>query len=458
MKKIIYSFLAFAMAAMTFSSCEDVPAPYDYTYNGPGKDTTKVIVVEPAGDGTAESPYNVARTLDLIQSGNIPSGKVFVKGIVNGDNGIDVNYGNATFYISDIAGSETKFEIYRCYNYNGEKFTTGDEFKEGDTVVLYGELVNYNGRTPEMTQGGQIYSINGVTKGNPGGGEGTKAEPKGTGTQADPYNAAGAIKAASALADGDKTTGVYVSGIICKIKSVSTQYGNAEYYISEDGKDADAFYIFRGYYLKGEKFTSEDQIKVGQKVVVKGDLVNYKGNTPEMAQGSEIISIDGSGNTGGGGEDATVGLNETFQSGQGNFTIKDITLGEGASYVWKADTKNGYMKASAYVNKTNIPCQSQLISPAFSLKGLSSATLSFQHTGKYFGKASDECKVLASTDGKTWTELTVSAYPDGSSWAFVDATCDMKAFAGKETVYIAFQYTSTADAAPTWEIKNVVVK
>lgn len=29
MKKIIYSLLVLAMSAFTFSSCEDVPAPYD---------------------------------------------------------------------------------------------------------------------------------------------------------------------------------------------------------------------------------------------------------------------------------------------------------------------------------------------------------------------------------------------------------------------------------------------
>ena len=29
MKKIIYSLFVLAMAAFTFSSCEDVPAPYD---------------------------------------------------------------------------------------------------------------------------------------------------------------------------------------------------------------------------------------------------------------------------------------------------------------------------------------------------------------------------------------------------------------------------------------------
>lgn len=121
-------------------------------------------------------------------------------------------------------------------------------------------------------------------------------EPKGTGTAADPYNAAGANKAAEGMKDGDKKENVYVSGIISKIKSVSTQFGNAEFYISDDGKtEGSQFYVFRALYLNGAKFTAEDQIKVGQKVVVKGSLVNYKGNTPELAQGGQIVSIEGSG-------------------------------------------------------------------------------------------------------------------------------------------------------------------
>lgn len=38
-------------------------------------------------------------------------------------------------------------------------------------------------------------------------------------------------------------------------------------------------------------------MKVGQKVTVKGTLINYMGNTPEMTKGSSIVSIDGSGTT-----------------------------------------------------------------------------------------------------------------------------------------------------------------
>ena len=123
-------------------------------------------------------------------------------------------------------------------------------------------------------------------------------EAKGSGTQADPYNAAAANKAAEGLKDGEEKKDVYVSGIISQIKELSTQFGNASFYISDDGKtEGSQFYVFRALYLNGDKFTANDQIKVGQKVVVKGSLVNFKGNTPELAQGGQVVSVEGSGTT-----------------------------------------------------------------------------------------------------------------------------------------------------------------
>ena len=46
---------------------------------------------------------------------------------------------------------------------------------------------------------------------------------------------------------------------------------------------------------------------------------------------------------------------ETFAESQGDFTIDDVTLPSEVTYVWKYTTYNGgnYMKASAFVNKTN---------------------------------------------------------------------------------------------------------
>jgi len=71
-------------------------------------------------------------------------------------------------------------------------------------------------------------------------------------------------------------------------------YGNATYLISDrtDGATG-TFQIYRGYGLNGQKFNAKDAtiIKPGMEVIVKGKVVNYKGNTPQFAQGSTIVSI-----------------------------------------------------------------------------------------------------------------------------------------------------------------------
>ena len=116
------------------------------------------------------------------------------------------------------------------------------------------------------------------------------------------------------------------------------------------------------------------------------------------------------------------------------------------------------MKASAFKKPTNYAAESRLTSPAFSLAGKTSATLSFKHAARFFANAANEFKVQVSTDGTTWHDVAVSAYPKGADWNFIDATCDLSAYAGNATVYIGFLYTSTATKAGTWEIKDVEVK
>ena len=88
-------------------------------------------------------------------------------------------------------------------------------------------------------------------------------------------------------------TKVYVIGTITKIKEVSTSYGNATYWIGDGAEySSNDLEIFRGYYLEGDRFTAEDQIKVGDKVIVYGKLVDYNG-TKEMTTGSSIYSLNG---------------------------------------------------------------------------------------------------------------------------------------------------------------------
>lgn len=131
------------------------------------------------------------------------------------------------------------------------------------------------------------------------GGDTPVAGAKGDGTETNPYNAIAANNIASALTTGSTTESeVYVSGIVSYVDEISAEYGNGTYYISEDGTRTSEFKIYRGKYLDGASFTSSDQIKVGQKVLVFGKLTNYNGE-PEMTTGSKIISIEGEGVSGG---------------------------------------------------------------------------------------------------------------------------------------------------------------
>lgn len=86
---------------------------------------------------------------------------------------------------------------------------------------------------------------------------------------------------------------VYVKGIVCRIQEISVQYGNATYFISDDGSFGDGNWleIYRGFWYNAEKFTSGDEFSVGDELVVKGVLTDYKG-TPETAEKTaEVISM-----------------------------------------------------------------------------------------------------------------------------------------------------------------------
>ena len=128
-------------------------------------------------------------------------------------------------------------------------------------------------------------------------------------------------------------TEVYVIGTITKIQEVSTSYGNATYWIG-DGTEysANDLEIYRGYYLEGEYFTAEDQIKVGDKVIVYGKLVDYKG-TKEMT-GSSIYSLNG----------VTTGISN----------IKAETINDGAIYNVAGQRVNKLVKGINIVNGKKI--------------------------------------------------------------------------------------------------------
>ena len=321
MKKIIYSMFVLALTAMTFASCEDVPAPYDLPSEGGGggSETEKV---EPKGSGTLEDPFNAAAANEYcskLESGAESEQDIYVKGIVSSiDENFTTQFGNAKFYISEDGSSTQQFLVYRCLYLGNKKYTSGDLLKEGDEVIVCGKVTNYNGTYETQQNKAFLYSLNGKSEGGGGGGA-PAGEAKGSGTQADPYNPVGAAAAVKNLTwtsnDTYDTTGdVYVKGKISRIADKGTftdggTYGNASFYISEDGTENGEFYCFRVLYLGNKKFESgQTDIKVGDEVIICGQLMNYRGNTPETVAGKAYLyslngkSEGGSGGGGGGGD------------------------------------------------------------------------------------------------------------------------------------------------------------
>jgi hypothetical protein len=174
----------------------------------------------------------------------------------------------------------------------------------------------------------------------------------------------------------------------------------------------------------------------------EADFVLEGGVTPPPTPGTTIFS-------------------ETFASGQGEFAIQDVFMPEELTYIWQHDANYSCMKASAYVGQA-YAAESWLISPVIDLSNASAATLKFDQAVNY-ASPDGALSVMISTDyaGEvlqcTWTELSLSQWPAGSNWTFVNSTADLSQFAGQR-VTIAFKYTSNTNASSTWEVKNFVVE
>ena len=134
--------------------------------------TYTIVNVEHAG--TEADPFTVADALaliDALSNGATTSETYYVKGVVVGTPDIQQKadgtfYGNANFDIADDANG-SKLTAYRLKGMENSNIESKDYFKEGDNVILKGQLQKYvkdEVVTPEI-KNGYIYSLNGVTTG-----------------------------------------------------------------------------------------------------------------------------------------------------------------------------------------------------------------------------------------------------------------------------------------------------
>ena len=109
------------------------------------------------------------------------------------------------------------------------------------------------------------------------------------GTEDNPYTVEQAIAAIDA---GTGTQGVYATGIVSKIVTAyNATFGNISYNISADGTTSGAqLQAYRGKSYEGANFTSADDIKVGDIVVVYGNLTKYN-STYEFAADNQLVKL-----------------------------------------------------------------------------------------------------------------------------------------------------------------------
>ena len=274
---------------------------------GGGGETPDPQPEDPNKAGSVNNPYTVAQAQEVLAAlaPNVKSDEVYAKGKISKIDEVEtVQYGNATFYISDTGSEEGQLEVFRCVFLEKSKFTATDQIKVGDEVIICGQLVNYRSSkaaetdpvTPEFTQGCYIYSLNGKTKAE--GGE--QPEP-----QVTKISVAEALTAINALADGAKSENSFiVKGYIVgtpefQRKDDGTLYGNVNCTIADEKGGTATLTIFRAKNYENANFDEEtiSSLKEGDLVEFQGLLQKYVKEdvtTPELVSGY-LISVNGSG-------------------------------------------------------------------------------------------------------------------------------------------------------------------
>ena len=344
---------ALMMAAFTLTGCEDVPAPYDIPEGGVGGggETTlpegtyleadfttslgKFKSESAEGDGSIKWDINyssacitgyadwdgsgtktnkagvtflVSPEVDLTKA---TEAYVELNHAMRYENG-DINTNNSLLitdnYTGDVKTTAWTQIKYPTTGLNGAQFdfvtskaNIPAEFMGKKVVVALRHTCAAKSSTWEVKTlsvlAGKVDETTPDTPVTPGAGE-----AKGTGTKADPFNSVAANKAASALAAGaESEQEYYIKGKICKIAQAykADQWGNASFYISDDGTETDKFYCFHLLYLNNEKYTEgKTNIAVGDEVVVCAKIMNYMGNTPEtVGNKGYLVELKSNGGT-----------------------------------------------------------------------------------------------------------------------------------------------------------------
>ena len=317
------------------------------------------------------------------------------------------------------------------------------------------------------------------------GGLGAPAVTDGDGTKANPYSASKAQEVAAALGQDDKVTGVYAKGIVKSVKEISTDFGNATYYLTDEAGKAD-FYVYRGRGLGNAKFTSADELKAGDKVVIYGDLMNYMGNSPQFAQGNYIVELNGVANDPNGNDTPGGGTSDGSAIYSNNFDKTAAAEVEGGwpfpdkSDVWKNEAGSGVSNVTYASSNVTVRNNANSDGTYSDYAGSGVNNLFFGKTPAYFAVKSialgsttsleltfgtekyskdngsvftnSEFHIWLSNDGSKWVELTDYVFAGGTTegrWNLAKANFSVPAGTANLSICLS------VDAASSYRVDDL---
>ena len=176
----------------------------------------------------------------------------------------------------------------------------------------------------------------------------TNNDPDKPGSENNPYTVAEAL--ANTPATGT-TANVYVKGIVSGFfgtNTTITEDSNNRYYISDDGTEASQMLVYKGNGLNNVAFANDDDLLVGDTVVVLGGLTTY-GTTKEIAAGNYIVSL---------GRNTTKVATPTFSVEEGTYTeaqsVTITTTTEGATIYYTIDGTDPTTESNVYSEAVSI--------------------------------------------------------------------------------------------------------
>ena len=434
MKKTFKTFALMLLTAFAFSSCVDVPAPY----NLPDKSSNSG---QGGGSGTNEgTPVTCAEAVELTKAladGATSSETYTITGYITEVVG-NVSRNQQTFWMADTKDGGRVFEAYWANLPEGV-----EAFVAGTKVKITGKLKKFvkNGAvTPEIQNATVVI----LEQGDGGqGGQGGDVTP----IEGPSITCAEAVQLTNALADGATSTEVYtVTGYITEVignPSASPQTGEMQqsFWMSDDKGGNNMFEAYWANLPEGV-----DAFVVGMKVTITGKLKKYVKNgavTPEIQNATVVILEQGDGGQGGqGGDDPTPG-----PSGD---PVTDLVNGDFEEWV-SASEPLGWKSASTASNATlsqdqearsgNYSCR--VVAPGSTNKRLATQEITLEagtYTFSYYAKATtgDVCQtrpgyVPINADGS----VGAYTYPkEGSTNIFFDIN-------NNEWTPVSFEFTLT---------------